>query len=247
MASDSRALIHPPAVKRACILRVLVGAQAAPASHASSRRALSPSIVRVEEISPCHRCHRAPATTCCAVQAAVTAQAPRILRAPRVGAETLCANLMPVIDPVPQVCVLQQACALTPCQASATPAPSPRPTSVHELRRRHPLAAPRPAQQHSDLPDALHAATSMARSPDAARRSAICCCGRYSRCPAPNWHGAIGTWDENYSKHAAADTSERHRVWRESRDVTNQPTPVPDSLRRSARERHTQTQHGPSI
>jgi hypothetical protein len=180
---STRPLVHPPAVERACMLRVLVGAQAAPASHASSRRALSPIIVRVDKFSPAvdvtARRRRRPA---CAVQTAVTAQAPRILRAPRVGAETLCANLMPVIDPVPQVCVLsrlaryhgakparRQRLLHAPSRLAAPGVHEPGDDAIRTLHLAH------PAQQHRDLPDALPAASSMARSPDAARRRAICC------------------------------------------------------------------------
>jgi hypothetical protein len=85
LESDSDGPERPPTIVRqssnvqcplVCILRVLVGTQAAPASHASSRRALSTSLC----VSPARRCHRAPS---CVLQTVLT---------PRVGAATtLCA------------------------------------------------------------------------------------------------------------------------------------------------------------
>jgi hypothetical protein len=196
LESDSDGPERPPTIVRqsssvqcplVCILRVLVGAQAAPASHASSRRALSTSLC----VSPARRCHRAPS---CVLQTVLT---------PRVGAATtLCAcqtlcpsSRLPALSVFSAGRRAKMAREAVRRQSFSTPA--------RASRRRHPRPAPRPAQQqHNVLPDALHAATSMARSPDAARRRAICWCGRHSGC---TWPSRI------YSKRAAADTSERHR------------------------------------
>jgi hypothetical protein len=55
-------VVHPPAVERACILRVLVGAQAAPVLACTlARRALSSIIVRCSKSVPLPRHVAAPA------------------------------------------------------------------------------------------------------------------------------------------------------------------------------------------
>jgi hypothetical protein len=235
------------------MLRVLVGAQAAPASHASSRRGLITHHRACRQIFPCRRCHRAQATTCLrGADSDDSTSAPDSVSTASRGRDPLRKPYARHRSRPAGLCS-QQACALTQRLGSATPAPSPRPIPASSARRaraprrRHPHAAPRPPSTAAPRPARRVACSDFhGPQPRCSSTQSNMLLRPVLSLPRGKWHGAIGTWDENYSKRSAADTSERHSVWRVWRDMTNQPTPAPDSLRGSARERHIQTQHVPT-
>jgi hypothetical protein len=106
-------VVHPPAVERACILRVLVGAQAAPVLACTlARRALSSIIVRCSKSVPLPRHVAAPAAgvSRCANLGDSTSAPDSVASNTSRGNETLCSNLMPVIPS--RRSVISAGCAL---------------------------------------------------------------------------------------------------------------------------------------